>query len=227
MEQPETYTVALALQDFLPVAFSAIGLFYLAELADKMSGGRAVLKWFALVGAWLTMLGGGTKAAWKLNLALTSQNLVWTDQQLFFMLGAGFTLLAWAFIAARRVKAGKPIAAYSWLIPLGIIAVHWGTAFYLKSAYVDTRYWFFMLLGLTTIANFVLSGTAIRQSFEQKQTLVAILFIINIVMILALQGLARTGDRTESMQWLQQSLNTLSNAFFAYAGSALNRKFGK
>lgn len=226
MEQPETYTLALALQDFMPVALSAIGLFYLAELADKMSGGRAVLKWFALAGAWLTMLGGGTKAAWKLNLAATGNNLVWTDQQLFFAMGAGFTLLAWAFIAARRAHAGKPIAAYSWLIPLGIIAVHWGAAFYLKSAFADTRTWFFLLLGLTTIANFALSGTAIRQAFENKQTLVAALFILNIVAILALQGLARTGDRTEAMQWTQQLINTVSNGFFAYAGYALNRKFG-
>ncbi len=227
MEQPATYTVALALQDFMPVALSAIGLFYLAELASKMSGGRAVLKWFALAGAWLTMLGGGTKAAWKLNIALSGQNLVWTDQQLFFMLGAGFTLLAWAFITARRAHAGKPITAYGWLIPLGIIAAHWGTAFYLQNAQPDARTWFFLLLGLTTIANFVLSGTCIRQAFEQKQTLVAVLFILNIVAILALQGLARTGDRSETMQWVQQSFNTISNAFFAYAGYALNRKFGK
>ncbi len=227
MNQPETYTVALALQDFMPVALSAIGLFYLAELSDKMSGGRGVLKWFALLGAWLTMLGGGAKAAWKLNLAVTGNNLVWTDQQLFFTMSAGFTLLAWSFITARRVHAGKPVAPHAWLIPLSIIAAHWGIAFYLKSAQPDSRTWFFILLGLTTIANFTLSGAAIRQSFEQKQRLVAVLLILNIVAILALQGLARTGDRTESMQWTQQLINTVSNGFFAYAGYALNRAFGR
>jgi hypothetical protein len=226
MNQPETYSVALALQDFMPVALSAIGLFYLAELADKMSGRTPLIKWFALVGAWVTMLGGGMKAAWKLNLALGGGNVVFLDNQLFFMLGAGFTLLAWAFITARRLHAGKNSIRYGWLVPLGIIAAHWLTALYLQSAYAETRYWFFVLLGLTTIANFTLSGVSIKQAFEQKQKLVAVFFILNILAILALQGLARTGDRSELMQWIEQLLNTFGTGVFAYAGYALNKKFG-
>lgn len=223
----ETYSIPLALQDFMPVALSSVGLFYLADLFNKLSGGRPFVRWFGLLGAWMVMLGGGTKAAWKLNIALTGQHVAWMDDQLFFMLGGGFTLMAWAFISARRVAAGKNTFAWGWLIPLVIMAAHFITALYLKDAYADTRYWFFVLLGLTTIANFTVSGTAIRQALENKQTLVAVLFIVNIAAILILQGLARTGDRSETMQWIEQLMNTVGTGAFGYAGYALNRFFDR
>jgi hypothetical protein len=225
MEQPATYSIALALQDFLPVALSSIGLFYLAELAALVARGKGIIRWLALAGAWITMLGGGIKAAWKLNLAVTGNNIGWMDNQLFFLLGAGFTLLAWSFITARRYAAGKKVQSYSWLVPLIIIAVFYVAGFYVRSAYPNVRWWIFILLGLTTIANFTLSGTSIRQAFEQRQIHVAIFFILNIVCIIALQGLTRTGNRAESMQWIEQTINTFSNGAFAYAAWALNRKF--
>jgi len=52
---------------------------------------------------------------------------------------------------------------------------------------------------------------------------VAALFLINVLAILVLQGLARMGDRGEAEQWVEQILNTLSNAAFAFAAFKLNR----
>ncbi len=221
--QAETYSVALALQDYVPVALSAAGLFYLAEMIARLSGDRRISR-IALLGAWLVMLGGGIKASWKLNLALTGVDVRWMDNALFGLLGPGFTALGWALSAAQRRVAGQPLTSrWAWLFPFVVSALFLATAAGLAWAQPGSRAWFFVLLGMTTIANFALSGLAIRQAWSQGRRGIALLFIINVAAILVLQGLARTGNRTELMQWIEQSLNSFSNLAFALAAYRLNR----
>ncbi len=220
----DAYSIPLAVQDFMPVALSATGLFFLAEMVARMSGGDRTVSRIALVGAWLVMLGGGVKAAWKLNVALTGGDVRWMDNALFILMGPGFTCLAWALSAAQRLRRGQGLTSrWAALFPVIVSAVFLATAAGLAMAQPTTRTWFFVLLGMTTIANFTLSGLAIRQAWGQRLKWVAALFVLNAVAILALQGLARTGDRTEAMQWVQQLLNTLSNLAFVIAAYKLNR----
>ncbi|MBL8057393.1 MAG: hypothetical protein JNK29_11875 [Anaerolineales bacterium] len=223
LTQVETYSVALALQDYVPVALSALGLFFLAEMIARMSAEARVGR-IALLGAWLVMLGGGIKASWKLNLALTGADIHWMDNALFILMGPGFTALGWALSAAQRQWAGQPLTSrWAWLFPFLVSAAFLATAAGLAWAQPGTRTWFFVLLGMTTIANFALSGLAIRQAWGQGRRGIALLFIVNVVAILALQGFARAGDRTELVQWIEQILNTLSNLAFALAAYRLNR----
>lgn len=219
----EQYSVPLALQDFMPVALSATGLFFLAEMIKHMARDSRVSN-IALLGAWLVMLGGGTKAAWKLNIALTGNDIEWMDNALFILMGPGFTCMAWALSAAQRLARGQALTSrFAALFPFIVSAVFLATAGGLAAANPGSRIWFFILLGMTTIANFTLSGLAIRQSWSQSLKWVAVLFLINVLAILALQGLARMGDRNEGEQWVEQILNTLSNAAFAFAAFKLNR----
>jgi hypothetical protein len=219
----EQYSVPLALQDFMPVALSATGLFFLAEMIKHMVRDTRVAN-IALLGAWLVMLGGGIKAAWKLNVALTGNDIEWMDNALFVLMGPGFTCIAWALSAAQRLARGQALTS-SWAaaFPFIVSAVFLATAGGLAAANPGSRIWFFILLGMTTIANFTLSGLAIRQSWSQNLKWVAALFLINVLAILLLQGLARMGDRGETEQWVEQILNTLSNTAFAFAAYKLNR----
>lgn len=223
LAQAETYSLALALQDYVPVALSAAGLFYLAEMIARLSGDARISR-IALLGAWLVMLGGGIKASWKLNLALTGVDVRWMDNALFVLLGPGFTALAWALSAAQRRLAGQPLTSrWAWLFPFLVSALFLATAAGLAWSQPGTRTWFFVLLGMTTIANFSLSGLAIRQAWGQGRRGIALLFLLNVIAILALQGFARAGDRTELVQWIEQILNSLSNLAFALAAYRLNR----
>jgi hypothetical protein len=219
----EQYSVPLAVQDYVPVALSATGLFFLAEMIKHMARDSRVAN-IGLLGAWLVMLGGGIKATWKLNLALTGNDIEWMDNALFGLMGPGFTCLAWALSAGQRLRRGQALTSrFAAAFPFIVSAVFLATAGALAAASPGSRIWFFILLGMTTIANFTLSGLAIRQSWSQNLKWVAALFIVNMAAILALQGLARAGDRSETMQWVEQILNTLSNAAFAFAAYKLNR----
>ena len=60
------YTVSLALVDFLPVIFTAIGLIYIARMVSHISQAHGQA---AYVGAILTVAGGFFKAVWKLLIA--------------------------------------------------------------------------------------------------------------------------------------------------------------
>ena len=216
----EQYSIALALEDFVPVALSSIGLFYLAEMIGAAEGKS---RWPALVGAWLVMLGGGTKAAWKLNIATTGANIVWMDNALFILLTPGFIFLAYTLWRAQRAMQGKPAPMSPFIMPIAASVTGLGLAAIVAAVAPTTRTWNFILLGATTVANFATSMLAAWQAFKQGQKVVAGLFILNIVMIVLLQGLARTGTRTEAVQWVEQILNTISNLAFAVAGYRLSR----
>jgi hypothetical protein len=85
----------------------------------------------------------------------------------------------------------------------------------------EKRTWYFIVLGLTTVANFVTAGLVIRQGYRFGSMLVALLFAFNVVMILMLTGMARIEPQTVNLEWIQQFSNTISNAAFAFAAYKL------
>lgn len=216
----DNYSITLALQDFMPVALSSIGLFYIAEM---IATAESRSRWPALLGAWLVMLGGGTKAAWKLNIAATGANIVWMDNALFVLMTPGFIFLAYTLWRAQRAMRGNPVPLSPIIMPAAASAVALIAAIGAGQISPGTRLWSFILLGGTTVANFALSALAASQAWRQGQKAVAAGFFVNVIMIVLLQGLARVGDRAEAVQWTEQILNTVSNAAFAWAGFRLGR----
>jgi len=217
----EQYTVPLALQDFMPVALSSAGLFFLAEMmarADK--AGRPI----SLLGAWLITLGGGLKAAWKLNVAISGNDIAWMSNALFILLAPGFILMACALRFAQLGMDGRPPRASLLPVAFGIAGVCMALAVGLGVAMPSGSAWKFVLLGATTVANLALSGMCIVQALRMGRREAAALFVINIVAVLALQGLARIPQQTIPLQWTEQIVNTLSGAAFAYAAWKLSRE---
>lgn len=219
----ETFTLGLALEDFVPVILSSLGLFILARMANQFSraaGRMAYLGWI------LVTLGGLFKASWKLIMALSDgqTDVVWMDLGLFLWMGPGFTFMAFAIWYAQRVMRGKKLPRNPWLAPTIIIALNSFGALAVALTMSPADRWRFVFLGLTTIANVTLAVLLIVQAARQHQYGVMVLFIFNIVIVFLLSGMARIPDQTISLQWTEQILNTLAQGAFAVAAWRLGAK---
>lgn len=218
----EGYTIVLALQDFMPVMLSAAGLFALAIMigrAHPVSGRMAVL------GATFVTVGGLSKAAWKLIMAASNEQIDITvmDDALFWLMGPGFTLMAYALSYALRVMRGAALKrANVWLVPCGVVGLFVAVA----AAFLfvpGSRTWNAVMLGMTTLGSFVLGGLAIRAALKAVRPGIAALFAFNLVCILVLAGMARVPSQTVALQWFEQILNTFSNGAFLLASLRLVR----
>lgn len=219
------YTVFMALQDYMPVVLSSIGLFLLARMVarvDPRSGRLAYLGWL------LVSLGGINKATWKLVMAATASqvNLEWLDNSLFLLMGPGFLAMGFAIWYAQRLLQDKKLPFFGsvYVVPGVLTAVIVGLALALGLANPASRVPFFILLGLTTVGNFVLGGLVIRQGWQMGSRIVMLLFGFNLAAILMLTYMARIEPQTIPLEWTAQITNTLSNAAFAYAAYQLARR---
>ncbi|MCO5186210.1 MAG: hypothetical protein M9965_20005 [Anaerolineae bacterium] len=218
-----TFTMGLALEDFVPVILSSLGLFILARMVDQFgrSAGRMAYLGWALI-----TLGGLFKALWKLIMALSNgqTDVAWMDLGLFLWMGTGFTFMAFAVWHAQRIMRGKKAPKNPWLAPIIIVALNGFGAVVVALTMSPADRWRFVFLGLTTIANVALAVLLIVQAYRQHQYGVMGLFVLNIVIVFALSGMARIPDQTIPLQWMEQILNTLAQGAFAVAAWRLGAK---
>lgn len=221
----ETYSVVMALQDYMPVALSGAGLFILARMVAQMDKAAGKM---AFSGAGLVTLGGLCKATWKMVMALSAgqTDLTAMNDVLFWFLSTGFILFASALWYGQRNTWGTRRAANIWIVPCVLIGLTWAMAAYAGTQLYDPtregrQLWFFILLGVATIANFVAGGLAIWQARKQNMGWVTGLFVLNLVSVILLQGLARLSQDSASLQWVQQLINTLAQAAFVWAAIKL------
>jgi hypothetical protein len=223
----EGYTVLMALQDFMPVIFSSIGLFFLAKMVsrvDKTSGYLAYLGWFMITS------GGANKATWKLWMAFSNSqtDIRWLDDSLFLLMAPGFTAMAFAIFYMQRHMVGKkPILGHPFILSAIVNAICVGAAVFMAVSRPESRTWFFILLGLTTFSNVSLAIMVIRQGYKFGSILIALLFAFNILMVFMLTGMARIDDQSIGLQWAQQISNTISNGAFALASYKLYQLMSK
>ena len=220
------YTLGLALEDFIPVILSSIGLYIIGQMVRRVD---ARLGQMAQLGWLLVSLGGLLKATWKLVMAITNAqtNLAWLDKGMFIWMAAGFTLLASALwytteimmnegqmSVPRRLWQGPAIVLG--LAPVAVLA----TGF--PDLSVNT--WRFILLGITTIGNMVTAVLLIQKSRRLGSNLAALLFLVNIIIVFILSGMARIPTQTIPLQWTEQLLNTLSQGAFVCAAWLLAQR---
>lgn len=210
------YTLSLALEDFVPVILSSIGLYFIRQMVMKRDGTSSQL---ATLGWILITLGGLSKATWKLIMALTDAtvDIRLLDNALFVFLAPGFVCMAWAMWRMRGGKGGV------WGVPAGIISTFYILATITAVTNPGSRTWVFVLLGLTTLANLAFGILLIRQAWQTDKKPMAFLFLFNLVAIFVLSGLARIEPQTIPLQWTEQIINTFSQGAFAYAGWQLSQ----
>ncbi len=202
-----SYSVGVALFDYLPVLASAFGLICLALAIGHRHHALRTASWLA---AALIILGGLCKASWKLIIALQAQDIVWLSNLLFIFLAPGFFALSFSmFHASRAWRAG--VSANSASFPADRLAL-WSSLPLLiglvaYAVWPQTRIWFFCLLGLTTLANASLLLQAFKAAHWSGLPLPVLLcFVYNFAATVSLSGLARLSPG-EASAWIQQSVN--------------------
>ena len=220
------YTLPLALEDFIPVILSSIGLYLISQMVRRING---QLGQMAQLGWLLVSLGGLLKAIWKLTMAATNAqtNLAWLDKGMFIWMAAGFTLLAFALWYTAEIMMNptqaktpkRPFLGPAIILGLAIVAM-FATGF--PDLTINT--WRFILLGIMTIGNVVMTVLLIQKSRRVEHNLAALLFLVNIIIVFVLSGMARMPEQTIPLQWTEQILNTLSQAAFAYAAWQLAQR---
>ncbi|MFB1512144.1 MAG: hypothetical protein AADX96_22940, partial [Thiocapsa sp. C3-sup] len=85
------------------------------------------------------------------------------------------------------------------------------------------RGWFLPLLGLTSLANLMLSLALIASALRLGRKDAALLFGVNLAMVFALPPIAMASPDTLFMHWLEQVLTALGTAAFALGAYRLWR----
>jgi hypothetical protein len=212
----ETYTLGLALEDFLPVIFSSIGLYFVSRMVKNVNprlGQMATIGWI------LVTIGGFLKATWKLTMALTNSqtNIAWFDKGMFMWMSVGFTLLAFALWFVSEIRSGKRQPNRIWLGPAIVLVLSFAAILFTGFPDLTVNTWRFILLGVMTIGNVVMVILLIQQARYNNLNKMAWLFLVNIVIVFVLSGLARIPEQSIPLQWTEQLLNTFAQGAFAYA----------
>lgn len=218
-----SYSVSVALFDFLPVLVSGYALCLLARAVVARHRALAPVVWTA---ALLIPFGGACKASWKLLVASRGLDLDWLENMLFISLAPGFVIMAFALFHARRAwqqSVSPTQASYSptrlvlWLAPplLGAVA-----AALLRP---ESRLWFFWLLAVTTVANATLIVHAMAACRWGQLRWPIAAFAYNFIATLALSGLSRLPPG-ETTAWIQEGVNFSAQAALALGAWHLSRR---
>lgn len=185
------YPPALAAEDFVPVALTALGVALLRRRHPLVPAAAALI-----------VAGGSAKAAWKLIVALDGPDLPWLQGALFPLLATGFTVLAFAL---SRESARPPHPAAFAVPPAAALAA--------AAALRDT--WPAMVW--TIIAVTVAAVLLLRSAARAGDPLAATLFGLWLAGQYLLGPMAARAEQSIALQWVEQSCNTIAQAAFAFA----------
>jgi hypothetical protein len=206
----------LALEDFVPVVLSAIGLWALLRTA-RVLGARAA--GLVAAGFVLITIGGITKPVFKTLVAVVGWEAGWLDDALFWFLAPGFLVLFAGLRRAARIDGGRPASGERWAEPSAALVV--AVALLLGAAGLGA--WFAVLLAVSTVGNVLTAVTLIAWARARGDGAAAVLFAGNLVVVLGLAGAAAALEPTVPVQWAEQTLATAAQAMFMVASIRLRR----
>lgn len=210
--------ISLAFLDLVPVALTAAGLALLVRaLGAGLTGqGGGDPRWLAL-GASLVVAGGAAKAIWKLIVALGGPDLPVLYAALYPGLALGYLLLAAATIGSAPGRLTRRpwipvLVALTVLLPL-TLAVGPAGGRLVPLAWLVTG-------GLASV---VLDLGLARRAVADGLPRAGACFAIHALAVLGLQALGRPNDQSVALQWVQEGLNTVTQAVFLVGAAALVR----
>ncbi|MFG1946279.1 hypothetical protein [Nonomuraea sp. NPDC048826] len=194
------YPLSLALVDFLPVIAMAVAVALLIPYVRHPA--------FAAGGS-LAVLGGALKAVWKLIVASGGPDVEVLSEAQFFLLGTGFTLMAWALLGVGPGRR-PPLWVFAGFALLGIAAA---------AAVRDT----WPMLIVTTVAATLVGIRLLLLARRAGATPAVFLFGFNLLGTYAMGMLAARPEQTIALQWVEESLNTVNWSAFALGAWFLTR----
>jgi hypothetical protein len=188
----EIYSLELALIDFIPNLAFLLGAFFLVRTVLLVRGKPCSR--MCMAGAFLIFAGGLLKASWKLILTLDIANIQWMSDAQFILLAPGFLALLVTAVLLSRVqpyKAGAVVLAMAvWKIPL---------------------------LAVMTISSLGAHGILAFIAFKRKSPLTGVLFIMSVLCMLSMAGMASGKEQTVAVQWIEEGVNSIGQIMFAAA----------
>jgi hypothetical protein len=211
-------SVALALEDFVPVVLTAIGLSFVVTMLRRIHPASG--SWAAL-GTTLIVTGGLCRASWKLLAALGGPDVTILFLALYPLLAVGYLLLAMALWGASQARSGRrarlhpavpAIIALAVLVPATLALAPGGGR-------ILPLLWLFTATGGSIVTSLLLA----RWARGLGRPGIAALFLVSLAVTLGLNGLARAEVQSEPLQWAEQLLNTLNQGLFMLAALRLER----
>jgi hypothetical protein len=173
-----------------------VGTYFLVRIARLVRGRSCA--WLMMSGALLIFLGGMLKAIWKLLYTTGMGDVCIFSEAQFVLMAPGFLLLLASIVALSRgdpfvVGAGSRLTVLAvWKIP------------------------FLIVITLCSIGAY---GLLTYIAFRRGARLAGALFILAVVCLFAMSGMARS-EQTVARQWIEQGINSAGQSAFA-AGSFL------
>lgn len=203
------YPLALALEDFVPVALTGLGLWLVASWVGlRWRPAHAV----ARIAAVAVAIGGASKATWKLVQSLSDGaiDVVVLDRALFVFLAPGYLALLILVVAPSRRRAAALAPLAVWAVALALGWQRWESAR-------------LVMLAVAALASLALSAVLAVQASRIGLRAASILFAVHIPLVLGLTGLGRVADPSVRMQWIDQGINTVAQLCFLLAAGTLVR----
>ncbi|PKN95117.1 MAG: hypothetical protein CVU44_00085 [Chloroflexi bacterium HGW-Chloroflexi-6] len=184
----ETYSLSLALVDFIPSIAFAAGAAFLIQLVWRECG--KVCASLMLAGSVLVFLAGFFKALWKLLYAAEVANILILSELQFVLLAPGFVLMLISVVQLSRLGRKAPASA--------LLVTPWKIPF----------------LFVMVLSSLGIHGILTYTCFQRNTKWAAIGFIIAFLSVLAMGGMA-SAEQTISLQWIAESVNSLGQVGFA------------
>lgn len=208
-----TPTLALALEDFVPVLLTLLALSLLCRITHQM---HRSCGYIALLGLLLVVAGGLLKATSKIFWVIAGQPIAWMEASLFLLMAPGFACLVWAIWSGQKSFFGAAQPRFVWQVPLLLLLfTGFGTVY--TNGSNQGRTWFLVLLTLVVVMSSLMLILLSRHAWSYQLRGIAFLFLLYLLLTLVLNGLARTPSPTTSMEWVKQLLNTAAAAILAFA----------
>ena len=195
----ETYSLGLSLLDFVPNLAFLVGAYYLVRLVRLTSSTLSLV--LMIAGSFLVLLGGTTKALWKLLYTLGIGDYWLLGELQFMLLAPGFLAMLVSLVLVLRQERKR-----------------WETAL------VAMAPWKIPLLATMTLSSFGVYGILSYMALRRKARLAAGMYILTILCTLGMAGLAG-GEQSVTRQWIEEGINTLAQVAFALGSYLLYSRF--
>jgi hypothetical protein len=204
----EGYNYWLAIEDFVPVVFGAIGFYALTQRARGRFPELTIPVAFAGVILVIGSSFAGSIRKAFLAEGVSESSLDWMQIPFFSAMPIGFGILFWAMLCLVKDRKLS-------FLPFGIlIAVLFALASFAERSII-----LIASGGLLAVATGL---TAAVLAKRQGSTLTSVLFVLYSVVILALPALGASENREDvAHQWLEQGTNTVAQGLFALAAYRL------
>lgn len=199
------YPLSLAVEDFVPVLLTGAGA---ALLIGPLRSHGARTARTAAAGTALVLLGGLSKATWKLLVAMDGPDVAFMNKALFPCLSAGFLLLAHAVLTLPT--DGRDPAAGRRPPPLWGLAAVWLAAGAAGLLLRSTAAHLVLAIMAVTVCAVRLILLA-RSDGDIPAAAAGGLWLTGMY---ALGPLAARPDQSVALQWVEQSANTLTQGAF-------------